>query len=81
LRGFAAVDRATIEQHLAQAERHVAEGESYVERQRQIVAELERDGHDAATAKALLATFEEMQATQIAERDRLRQALRNATGG
>jgi hypothetical protein len=35
------------------------------------VAELERDGHDTASARELLALFEDMQTLHVAHRDRL----------
>ena len=73
-----AMDRAMIEKHLAQAERHVADGERHITRQRQIIAELERDGHDAGSAKELLTIFEETQAIHIADRDRLKEEARIA---
>lgn len=62
-----------IADHLKQAERHVADGARHVERQREIVAELEADGHGAAArqAAALLVQFEEVQALLVADRDRL----------
>jgi hypothetical protein len=49
------VDRKMLERHLEQAERHVAVGQEHVSRQRERVAELERDGHNASAAKTLLA--------------------------
>jgi hypothetical protein len=61
--------------HLAQARRHVAIGERHIARQRELVIELERDGHDASSAKQLLVQFEELQALHIADRDRLEQEL------
>ena len=64
--------------HLAEAERHVVQGERNIARQRNVLATLERDGHDAGQARKLLATFEELQAMHIADRDRLREELRNA---
>jgi hypothetical protein len=69
------MERALIVEHLAQAERHVAEGQQHIERQRQIIRELERDGHDLAIAEALLTQFEEMQLLHISDRDRLRVEL------
>jgi hypothetical protein len=62
-------------QHLAQAERHVAEGAGHVARQRQIVVELANDGRDLKTAQALLQQFETMLEHHIADRDRLRAHL------
>jgi hypothetical protein len=60
-----------VRQHLAQAEAHIALGDRNIVHQRELVAELERDGHDTAEAKRLLASFEELQAMHIAERARI----------
>jgi len=40
------MDRQTMLEHLAMAERHVAEGVIHLSRQRALIAELDRDGHD-----------------------------------
>ena len=40
---------------LVQAERHVTLGEHHIARQREIIAKLERNGHDSTKAKELLA--------------------------
>jgi hypothetical protein len=71
------MDRAQTEARLAQAEEHVAKGEGHVARQREIIAELERDGHEALATKAkdLLRLFEEVQAQHVADRDRYRREL------
>ena len=53
--------RADLKRELAQAERHIAEGKKHIGRQMVIIAELERDGHDTATAKELLDTLEQTQ--------------------
>jgi hypothetical protein len=58
-------------ENLALADEHIALGAKHVARQREIIAELERDGHDTTKACALLAEFEELQAMHIADRDRL----------
>jgi hypothetical protein len=65
------MDRSTLLEHLAQARRHVAAGKRLIARQRELVAELERDGHDSSTAKQLLRIFEETQKLHVADRDRL----------
>ena len=67
--------------HLIDAERHAADGERLLQRQRQIVAELERDRHEnaAAQARQLLETLEETQRLHISDRDRLQEELRLAT--
>jgi hypothetical protein len=67
--------RAMLERHLAQAEQHVALGEQHVARQRALVAELERDGHNTQPSRDLLKQFEQMQKLHIANRDRLRAEL------
>jgi hypothetical protein len=46
------MDKAMIAEHLTLAERHVAEGERHIERQRETIRELERDGHDLTAAMA-----------------------------
>ena len=63
------------EQHLAIAERHVIASQHHVARQRQIVFELERDGHGATTARALLAEFKTSLKLHVEDRDRLKADL------
>jgi hypothetical protein len=53
------------------ARRHVRAGEQNITRQRKVIAERERDGHDSLESKRLLARFEEIQELHIADRDRL----------
>jgi hypothetical protein len=69
------MNRAMLENHLAAAERHLTEAERQVVRQRELVAELERDGHDSGQAIHLLEQFEEVLTIRIAYRDRLRAEL------
>ena len=66
-----------LQDHLALAERHVAQGHTHIQRQRAIVTELTCDGHieAAITAAELLALFEETEAFHIAHRDRLLKEL------
>jgi len=66
--------------HLEMAQKHVTEGEQHIARQRRLIAELERDGHDTALALELLREFERSQAAHVAERDRLRAELSNSSG-
>jgi hypothetical protein len=73
-------DRTMLLEHLAQAERHVAEGERDIARQREIIAELERDGRDTTLARALLEQFEEVELLHIEGRDRLRKELEDDSG-
>jgi len=69
------VDRATLSEHLAQAERQVAEGVLRIARQREVVADLERTGLDTKEARTLLAELQSLQALHVADRDRLKQEL------
>jgi hypothetical protein len=47
------------EEHLAQAERHVRQGEPRVADQRRWIAQLAKDGYDTTDAQQLLATLEQ----------------------
>jgi hypothetical protein len=67
------MDRRRLAQSIAEAERHIAEGESHIARQLEIIGELERAGHDAQAARDVLAKFREMHAFHIANRDRRKQ--------
>ena len=75
-----AVDREILLQRLAKAEDQVELGAHNVTRQREIVAQLERDGFDTVGARALLIEFEEAQTAYIAERDRLRRVTETLSG-
>jgi hypothetical protein len=70
-----AMDRATIELHLAFAEEHVALAADSVKRQREIIVKLEVDGHNNIEAKRLLVHFEEQLDMHVAERNRLKKEL------
>jgi hypothetical protein len=63
-----------LKDRLAEAEKYVATGERHIRRQRELVAELDREGRDAATARNLLAIFEVLQKQYVAERDLLARA-------
>jgi hypothetical protein len=69
------MDRQTMLQHLAMAERHVTEGEIHLSRQRPLIAELDRDGHDIADARTILATMLETQQLHVEDRDRMLKEL------
>ena len=69
------MDRAMWQEHLALAERHVAEGRRLVARQRQIVVDLGGVGYDTTTAQAVLAQFETTLMRHIEDRDRLKADL------
>ena len=65
------MNRAVLWAHLVKAEDAAEQGERQLSRQRRLIASLERDGHDAKAAYALLATLEESQALHVFDRDRL----------
>jgi hypothetical protein len=67
----ARMDREMLKRHLAQAEEHIAAGDKNIARQRGVIVQLERDGHDTASARTFLREFEQLQATLITERERL----------
>jgi hypothetical protein len=69
------MDRATLVDTLAAAERHLAEAEHQVANQREHVARLERDGQDTAQPTQLLQQLEEVLDVHLADRDRLRKEL------
>ena len=69
------MDRQLVLERMAQAERHVAEGHKIIQRQRHIIADLERDGHDATQAHALMNAFLETQAAHEEGLVRIRQEL------
>jgi hypothetical protein len=69
------MDREMELGHLALAEKAVIEGERHIQHQEQVVAELDRDGHDTREALALLATFRRIQAEHVAHRDFLLRKL------
>ena len=56
------MDRELTTQHYAQAQATVRDGLVHIARQRIIIRELERGGHDVAPAKQLLATYLALQA-------------------
>ena len=69
------VDRKLLLRHLAEAERHVAEGDDQIALQKDVIAELERNGLDSSSAKEALSRVEATQWTHVIVRDRIRQEL------
>jgi hypothetical protein len=67
--------RALLRRHLEEAESRVERGQRNVDRQREAVADLERDDQDATIAKVLLKIFEKANESHVADRDRLVQEL------
>ena len=74
------MNRDFVERALAQAERHVAEGEAILTRRRAAIVASERIGGNVARFKELLSVFEDSQRVHVADRDRLRKDLENALG-
>jgi hypothetical protein len=72
------MDRVRIEEHLNQAEQHITLGMMHISRPQQIIAELQRDGHDTTDAEALLATLEETQRLHLSGRETILDELRSA---
>jgi hypothetical protein len=69
--GTGTMDRTTILRLLNEAQNHIAQGARAIRRQREVVAELRRDGHNTARACALLAEFEQIQRANVSERELL----------
>ncbi len=63
------MDRQTMLAHLAMAERHVAEGEIHLSCQEALISQLDRDGHDTADARAIVATMLERQRLHVEDRN------------
>lgn len=67
-----------LQDHLALAERHIDLGIERMIRQRQIVDQLRRQGCDIRAALEMLRWFEQLQASELSERQRLRLELASA---
>ena len=61
--------------HLALAEKAVAEGERHIEREEQMISDLDRGGHDTVLARAMLETLRRMQAEHAPHRNLLLKML------
>jgi len=64
------MDKTAIERDLARVEHHVRQGEQSIARQRDIITDLERGGHDTAQVKTLLGQLEATQALHVGHRER-----------
>jgi hypothetical protein len=65
------MDRAMVLEHSQLAKRHVRGGAARTARQRELLARLERDGHDTKEGRCLLDNFEETQRMFLADLDRI----------
>ena len=68
-----------ILEHLAKAERHVRDGALLLQEQREIMQGMLLRGEDVTLARELMAESERTQALHLADRDRLRKALAQAS--
>jgi hypothetical protein len=69
------MERATIQRQLAEAEQHVSQGIKNIALQRELLADLEREGRDSSEARSLLKTFLDQQAKRVQHRDALLREL------
>jgi hypothetical protein len=69
------MDRQMVLDHLALAERHIAEDKIAIERQQTLIAELEQGGHDTTMSRQLLSQFFHSQKMHEEHRNRLRRDL------
>jgi hypothetical protein len=69
------MDRTTILDQSEKLERHIALVEEDLTKQRELVAELLRDGQDATAAMLLLRQFEDLYTRLLADRDLVRRQL------
>ena len=68
-------NRSLQAQHLSNLVDYLIAGARHIERQKAIVQELERDGHDTAQAQQTLQQMEELQKIYLSEKDRLLKEL------
>ena len=71
------MDRTRAMEHLAEAERHIAEGEDRIRHQLRIIEDLERDGHDSALARQLLDTLKRTHTLHIKQREFIIEELKS----
>ena len=69
------MDPAAVQRHLAQAERHAAEGRRLVARQEALIADWHQRGHDTTDARKVLDTLSDTQAIHEDDARRLRDEL------
>ena len=69
------VDRAFLVNALHQAQKHIEMSDRHIARQTELVAELDRDGHDTTMARKLLAKFQDLRQRHIETQNRLMNQL------
>ena len=67
-----------LHDHLAIAERHIAEGAKLLAKQEALILELDRHHHDIEGALAVLATLRVTQSLHIDDRDRILRELKRS---
>jgi len=70
-RALTGMERNLLKRNLARTEKRIAQGREHVERQRQIVEELQRKGQDPGRSADLLRLFTETLDAHLDERGRL----------
>jgi hypothetical protein len=70
---------AAVSQKLAQADRHIAEGNGRIARQVEMVCELDRHGHDTTHAWSLLEAMEDAVAAMDTHRQQIVRGLTRAS--
>jgi hypothetical protein len=65
------MDKDMLNDHLRLAEKHVAQGEMHITKQRIIISELERAGRNTDLALKLLDTLRQSQKIYEADRERI----------
>ncbi len=70
------MDEARLRRHLRETERQLAEGMRHIAKQRAIISQRERDGHDVNRSKTLLDTLLQIESLHERHRDLILQQLR-----
>jgi hypothetical protein len=76
-RGPLVMKRAILLEHLTLAEEHIEIGSRNIARQEEIIEALEAHGHDTLVARRMLKNFEDAQALNLEELERIRKELRH----
>jgi hypothetical protein len=69
------MDRAILVERLARTEKHIEEAKFQIARQRAVIRDMQRSGHDLSRAQEQLDSFEDMALSKMAERDRIQREL------
>ena len=72
-------DISELQQELAQADRHIAEGNGRIARQVEVLRELDRHGHDTTHAQSLLQVMKDAVAAMDTHRQQIVRELSRAS--